>query len=1042
VNLDYIVSPIYTRDISVRNIEDIKQDNDGLHWFQTLTEVFTFDGVYKRTYKFRSPFKNNIPFRINAIELLEDNTVLAATENGMYVFDRLSEAFIWIEEKFRSLKGMPLAVSCFYKVVPGKFIFTSALEEGFYLLDWNEKKFRHIVIDSITKAAVPYGESVYITSDGAGNVWGLTKENKGIWNYNNSTGKILCSWKGELPFFSDKRFQNPGSLNYSPGENVLWISHGGKGYLEKMNLITGKSSFYCFNGDLNVHPDISVKNSYPVYHVKTDVNNNEWVKVGEKYIVKLNKDLNRFEYLTTEKNLFSLGDWSWFKPENKQERTNFKNNNILLWINGTEKLSMIKKRETIVRHIPFDTSSVQGVRPLDLVNLEGRVNIFFEKGKNEEYFLLQQDEGRPKLICFDENLKIKKALFNDEWKQYPAFFSQSFDPDTLYIAFMRTGIEPLDFRNVIVKEFKVDLNAFNFREVSLSFVQRVHHYGYADADNIYWLFSNGTLYSYDPQKNILDSIYICRPHEKGAYNLELIKRYDYPTVLNKATSTYWIDFIPTRELYKINLKARKIEKIFKCCLNRPECNIPGGVFDMYNLDEEHIYLQQSFSALLINARNDSIKDYSEFFKPKLASQMPNGSVVYNGWTGFVLPSHIYFSNLTSGVQKKLTFNEDFKWPISQFNSKPLVNDHHEMILMSSVNKGFLVFNLDSIPGFKKPGTVQLSFMTLDNKQIPVDSMMSSGKLTVKFNKYNSIRVGFSDNSLFDPASSKYEYALYKGGDTTWSKIEGKPELTLSELSAGEYQLLLRAENGAGDHSQQATSFSIVVLPPYWQTWWFRGIFFAFVGLIFYGLYRYRIQQLKRLQIVRNNIASDLHDDIGSTLNSISIYSEVAKQQAGKDIPALEMIGINSRKIIENMSDIVWTINPENDSFEKIIIRMRSFAYQLLKAKKVEYTFEVDEKLNSILLPMQVRKNFYLVFKEAINNLVKYSHASRVSIFLTEKNRSIFLKIRDNGIGIPVNPETMGNGLMNMSRRAEEIHAELNIVSANGEGTEIELMLKT
>jgi signal transduction histidine kinase len=121
--------------------------------------------------------------------------------------------------------------------------------------------------------------------------------------------------------------------------------------------------------------------------------------------------------------------------------------------------------------------------------------------------------------------------------------------------------------------------------------------------------------------------------------------------------------------------------------------------------------------------------------------------------------------------------------------------------------------------------------------------------------------------------------------------------------------------------------------------------------------------------------------------------------------------------------------------------MRSFAHQLLKAKKVEYTFEVNEKLNSISLPMQVRKNFYLVFKEAITNLIKYSEASRVSILLTEVNKTILLEIRDNGKGIPVNAETKGNGLMNMQRRAEEIKAILKIRSANGEGTGIELMLK-
>jgi len=233
-----------------------------------------------------------------------------------------------------------------------------------------------------------------------------------------------------------------------------------------------------------------------------------------------------------------------------------------------------------------------------------------------------------------------------------------------------------------------------------------------------------------------------------------------------------------------------------------------------------------------------------------------------------------------------------------------------------------------------------------------------------------------------------------------------------------------------------------VIPPFWQTIWFKIIVLAAIGIIFFGLYKYRLEQMKKVQIIRNNIASDLHDDIGSTLNSISIYSEVAKQQAGKDIPALELIGVNSRKIIESMSDIVWTINPENDSFEKIIIRMRSFAYQLLRVKKVEYTFEVDEKLNSIALPMQVRKNFYLVFKEAITNVVKYSEASRVSIDLFEKNKIIMLRICDNGKGIPVNAQTLGNGLMNMTRRAKEISAELNIISANGGGTEIELMLKT
>jgi signal transduction histidine kinase len=141
-----------------------------------------------------------------------------------------------------------------------------------------------------------------------------------------------------------------------------------------------------------------------------------------------------------------------------------------------------------------------------------------------------------------------------------------------------------------------------------------------------------------------------------------------------------------------------------------------------------------------------------------------------------------------------------------------------------------------------------------------------------------------------------------------------------------------------------------------------------------------------------------------------------------------------------MSDIVWTINPENDTFEKIIIRMRSFAYQLLKARNIEFTFESDEKLNSIALPMQVRKNFYLVFKEAITNIAKYSQATAVTISLYEKHKTIILGIQDNGKGLPPNAELLGNGLLNMKRRALEIKACLDIRSSNGNGTGVELRL--
>jgi len=224
--------------------------------------------------------------------------------------------------------------------------------------------------------------------------------------------------------------------------------------------------------------------------------------------------------------------------------------------------------------------------------------------------------------------------------------------------------------------------------------------------------------------------------------------------------------------------------------------------------------------------------------------------------------------------------------------------------------------------------------------------------------------------------------------------------------------------------------------------------YSFIGglglvivMLLFGYRAYRTQQALRLQDIRNKIAGDLHDDIGSTLNSISIYSEVARKKDGQQDEALEMIGDASRKIIEAMGDIVWTINPENDSFAKIIFRMKSLAYNLFRAKKIEFTFHADEILNEKKLSLEERRNFYLIFKEAINNLVKYSNATQAAITLTNENDLIRLLIRDNGVGFDTTQDTIGNGLKNMKRRADEMKAELKIESRKGNGTQIELTLK-
>ena len=299
------------------------------------------------------------------------------------------------------------------------------------------------------------------------------------------------------------------------------------------------------------------------------------------------------------------------------------------------------------------------------------------------------------------------------------------------------------------------------------------------------------------------------------------------------------------------------------------------------------------------------------------------------------------------------------------------------------------------------------------------------------------------NGQFAMAAEKYKLSMihYKNAmalkDTLFDQ-EKNDEITRKEMNYAfdKKEVAIKAEN----EKQLAVADVEIKKQKLIKNYFIGGLALLLI-LSFFVYNNFRISNKLKLQSIRNRIASDLHDDVGSTLNSISVYSEVAKQKSPAVVDELEQIGDASRKIIEVMSDIVWTINPKNDTFENIISRMGTLAYNLLKAKNIEHTFQADENLNETKLSLESRRNFYLIFKEALNNLVKYSNATRASITLTNENGLIKLAVRDNGVGFDVSQTSKGNGLLNMKYRSEEMKAQLKIESEKGSGTSVELKFK-
>lgn len=308
-------------------------------------------------------------------------------------------------------------------------------------------------------------------------------------------------------------------------------------------------------------------------------------------------------------------------------------------------------------------------------------------------------------------------------------------------------------------------------------------------------------------------------------------------------------------------------------------------------------------------------------------------------------------------------------------------------------------------------------------------------------KKNFITISFSCLQLSQPKTVRYKYLL-QGLNEEWIEMDNTGKISFTSLPPGKYTLLAKVTNAQGEWSSEKKLVHFSIKPPYWQTWWFYLLCVLAGGAIVYAIIRYREKNLLQLQTMRNKIANDLHDDVGSALSTINLYSEVAKMKTGKNNDELknilDKISDTSIEMQENMNHIVWSLQPRNDVFEHIILRLKRYAVENLQVKNIRTDFFIDEKLNDVRLSAEKRKELFLIFKEALHNILKYADCSEVKIRFQKIKNTIQLEIQDNGSGFDDSEKFDGNGLHTMRERAATLKGTLQISARQGEGTTVVL----
>jgi len=391
-----------------------------------------------------------------------------------------------------------------------------------------------------------------------------------------------------------------------------------------------------------------------------------------------------------------------------------------------------------------------------------------------------------------------------------------------------------------------------------------------------------------------------------------------------------------------------------------------------------------------------------------------------------------------------SFGFEFGLPALEFNNASDLKAHNGNLFFGSVN-GVTMIDPRVVKSLREDDIkFNLEYCTYSkfnqNKIDTIYGFKIKSKLYLPPGSSN-LSFTFYCSSYSNIDQNRFRYRLMDTRDTSWKLGTNKNVILFNYLPAGNFILEAQVAAAGSGWNRQIYRLAFEVEKYWYNTWLFYIGISLLIGFIVYMLYSWRLNQVKKIQSLRNKISSDIHDDIGSTLSSITLYSQTLLMAGPKDdqLPILEKIKRNAQLVQESLSDIIWSIRPSMDSMESIILRMRSYGVEYTEDAKISFELFCDEEIKELRLDMEARKNFYLIFKEAVNNAIKYSRTVKIYVSISMVGSYLVkMSIKDDGQGFDENNLIAGNGLVNMKRRALDMGGSLQVFSAPGKGTEVNL----
>ncbi|NII27573.1 hypothetical protein HB364_20995 [Pseudoflavitalea sp. X16] len=370
----------------------------------------------------------------------------------------------------------------------------------------------------------------------------------------------------------------------------------------------------------------------------------------------------------------------------------------------------------------------------------------------------------------------------------------------------------------------------------------------------------------------------------------------------------------------------------------------------------------------------------------------------------------------------------------EFNRKALYKMPDGKMIAGGLN-GYMQFDPAKVFTTVRPVTIALTrFSKIDRDGLTIDSIFNLQSFTnaviAPGDKFFSFHFMLSDQ--YDPAGNRFFYQL-QGVDDAWHPIGNQHFISFNGLSPGSYTLKIKGNTGGGSGSINELTIHILVKQVFYRSIWFMLLVVAAIAAIAWLIVRYRIRQVKKIQYLRTRIASDLHDDVGSSLVRITVLADAGKRDVLTTDIAEQLGTISgiSRGAISTMKDVVWSIDARNDTMDGMIQYMQEHLHNMLTPANIDFELNHTGITQQEKLTMEFRQHVYLIFKEAINNVVKHAGATRVQVELHKANGYFIMQIKDDGTGLREKKFNSGHGLYNMQLRAGRLKASFDIISDKG-----------